>query len=405
MRASAQRAEKPDESPALIAAGPASHCTVCPGGDLEILQAQSLSLVGLGQCDIGFSLCKACGHLQQGPAVPPATMERHYAFFSHYTAFGDPESIRAAPPGALTSRLLSLVKDIGVAPGRAYEIGCATGLHLHHFRKAGWSVSGCDPSSKAVSQALDVYDIALDVGGEEACLPKQSGLDLVLMSHVLEHLYQPAQTVARVHEALRDGGTLVLEVPCTVAPELLPPAWFAFEHLHYFSYEVLEALLRNAGFEILEFRVAMRAFIYPVIAVAARKSGPPLKTPIMPQADATSRVARSFAALDAARWERTRERLSRISGEAYIWGAGVHTALLLFHTKLMDRVSVVAITDRDSQKWGHTQAGVPVISPDELVRIETSAPIIVSSFYAEREIVAALLDAGVARERIIPLYS
>jgi hypothetical protein len=54
---------------------------------------------------------------------------------------------------------------------------------------------------------------------------------------------------------------------------------------------------------------------------------------------------------------------------------------------------------------GHTQAGVPVISPDELVRSETSAPIIVSSFYAEREIVAALLDAGVARERIIPLYS
>jgi SAM-dependent methyltransferase len=250
-----------------------------------------------------------------------------------------------------------------------------------------------------------VYDIALDVGGEEDCLPKQSGLDLVLMSHVLEHLYEPAQTVARVHDALRDGGTLVLEVPCAVAPELLPPAWFAFEHLHYFSYEVLEALLRNAGFEILESRVAMRAFIYPVIAVAARKAGTSPRKPVVPQAEATARVARSFALLDAARWQQTRDRLAHISGEAYIWGAGVHTALLLFHTKLMDRVSLAAIADRDSQKWGHTQAGVPVISPDDLIRKETSAPIIVSSFFAEREIIDALQKAGVARERIIPLYS
>jgi SAM-dependent methyltransferase len=382
-----------------------ARCALCGAKDFEILEAQSLALVGLGRCEIAFGLCRRCGHLQQAPAVPPAVMEQHYASFSNYTIFGEPERIRAEPAGPATRRLLSLTGDIGVTPGRAYEIGCATGLHLHHFRQAGWTVGGCDLSSKAVAQARAVYGIDLDTGGEQTCLPEKQGLDLVLMSHVLEHLYDPAGTVARAHGALREGGVLVLEVPCAVAPELLPPSWLAFEHLHYFSPEVLEALLQSAGFEILEIRIAMKAFIYPVIAIAARKIGPALCAPILPKTEETSRVARAFVAADTARWAKLRQRLLRMSGEVFIWGAGVHTALLLFHTGLMEHLSVIAITDRDSQKWGHSQAGIPVVSPQDLLAMPSEAPIIVSSYYAEREIVATLREAGIGSGRIVALYS
>lgn len=382
----------------------APRCAVCRAQDFEILQTQSLELVGLGRCEITFGTCRQCGHVQQAPAVPQALMHRHYQFFSHYTLQDDIERIRSAPPGPQTNRLLSITRDVGVTAGRAYEIGCATGLHLDHFRRAGWMVGGCDPSSKAVAQAKEVYEIDLDVGGEETCLPRQSNLDLVLMSHVLEHLYDPAATLGRTHAVLREGGTLVLEVPCAVAPELLPPGWFAFEHLHYFSPDTVEALLRSAGFEMLEIRIAMKAFIYPVMAVAARKICSPSSRSFLPSTDKAGRVAREFVIRDMARWAKVRDRLSQQRGEAFIWGAGVHTALLLFHTGLMQHLTVAAIIDRDSQKWGHTQAGIPVVSPEDLMDRVSEAPIIVSSYYAEREIVTTLRESGVDPKRIIALY-
>jgi len=31
---------------------------------------------------------------------------------------------------------------------------------------------------------------------------------------------------------------------------MLPPGWFTFEHLHYYQPAMLDALLRNTGFEV-----------------------------------------------------------------------------------------------------------------------------------------------------------
>lgn len=332
-------------------------------------------------------------------------MLRHYETMSNYTAFSDAEALRAAPPIALTRRLLSLVRDIGQPVGRMYEIGCATGLHLHQFRSAGWAVSGCEPSPRAAEQADEIYGIHVDVGDEATCVPRQTGLDLILMSHVLEHLFDPLAAVTRANAALGDGGLFVLEVPCATEPELLPPGWFSFEHLHYFSPETLTALLGAAGFEVLEMRVALRAFIYPVISVAARKAQRPVTTIRRPVANGAEAVARSYAAREQAMWARAKARMAGLSGDAYIWGAGVHTAQLLHWTGIAEQVKLRGIIDRDPQKWGLTQGDCPVVSPDMFFENASGAPVIVSSFFAEREIAASLRQVGIHPDRIVTLYN
>ncbi|MFT3809198.1 MAG: class I SAM-dependent methyltransferase [Micropepsaceae bacterium] len=379
-------------------------CGVCGGERFDIVQRQSLELAGLGRHDLAFGICEGCGHLQQAPPVPEAVMLRHYETMSNYTAFSDPAALRAAAPIALTRRLLSLVRDTGRAAGRLYEIGCATGLHLHQFRKEGWSVSGCDPSSLAAQQACDIYEIDVDAGDEASCLPRQSDLDIVMISHVLEHLFDPLAAVKRAHAALADDGLIVLEVPCAIAPELLPPGWFSFEHLHYFSPETLMALLGAAGFEVIEMRIAPHAFIYPVIAVAARKTRQVVNMARRNAANGAAAVARNYAAREEAMWMRAKAKLAGITDEAFIWGAGVHTAQLLHWTGIGDRLTVRGIIDRDAQKWGLMQGDSPVISPDAFLRDSSSAPVIVSSFFAEREIAATLREAGVHPDRIVTLY-
>jgi SAM-dependent methyltransferase len=379
-------------------------CAVCRTGAREIVQTQNLVLLGHdAPCAIHFSACRACGHLQQWPPVPPELMAHHYRSFATYELFGAPDALRAAPPSRHAARFLSLARDIGLTPGRAYEVGCASGEMLNQFRRQGWQVGGCDPSPSAIAQAKTIFGIESDLGGEEDTLPQQQDLDLILICHVLEHLYDPAAALARFHDALAPGGHLLLEVPCATAPEILPPGWFTFEHLHYYQPAILERLLARAGFDVVEMRIAMRAEHYPVIAVAARKAAPAHTEPVC-NAEAALALARDYVARDAAFWAGTGRKLADITGPAFIYGGGIHTAQLLDHTGFAHRARVIAIADRDSKKWGQTLAGHPMISPAQLFADERDAPVIISSYVSERAIARALLDGGIAPQRIRTLY-
>jgi len=389
----------------MTSKGKSGFCAVCKGGNRDVVQSQSLRLLNRDKpCEIHFCVCRDCGHLQQWPPVGPDVMAHHYESFADYGLFGDPARLRQSPPSRHAKRFLSLTRDIGLTPGKAYEIGCASGEMLNQFRKEGWLVSGCDPSPSATAQAAAIFDIAADLGGEESTLAWQKNLDLVLMCHVLEHLYDPPATLTRIKDALAPGGHLVLEVPCAITPEILPPGWFTFEHLHYYQPKILERLLREAGFEVTEMRLAIRAEHYPVISVAARKAQA-IESLDHSDPKASRAMALAYVARDAALWDGTRRRLANVSGAAFIYGAGIHTAQLLDRTDLAQRIDVIAIADRDSKKWGQNLAGNSVISPDDLFAHRQQAPVIISSYVSERAIMCALVKAGVAPARIVPLYS
>ena len=384
--------------------GPSLHaCPLCGKADGSVVQDQKLALAGLGTAAVSFGYCRSCGHIYQVRRASDELLRRHYEAFSNYTCF-DPESARAAAPSNLTKRLLTLA-EARAPKGLAYEVGCATGYHLVHFRRAGWDVGGCDPSAKAVAQAKDIFSIDVDCGTDVEMLPTRSNLAIVLFSHVLEHMTDPLGALKHAHRALGVDGVVLLEVPCATAPHLVPPGWFTFEHLHYFSEVSLCRTLRAAGFELLEIRISFQAELYPVIAAVARKTG----TVVSPRGDALA-VSQSQAFLnelvarDDALWRGTAERIDRLDGPVYVWGAGVHTAQLFDRTDLIRGAKVKAIVDRDSQKWGMTQADRAIISPQDFLGQHDDEPVVISSFAAEAQIAGSLREAGIAAHKIVRLY-
>ena len=330
---------------------------------------------------------------------------RHYEAFSNYTCF-ETQAARNAPPRPSTKRLVALAQSHCEARGLAYEVGCATAYHLAHFRQAGWRVGGCDLSPKACAQAKSIHDIAVDCGAEADILPTQKDIDLIYFSHVLEHLRDPMPALLRAHAALADDGMVLLEVPCAIAPQTLPPGWFTFEHLHYFSECAIFALLKHAGFRVREIRIDLKGEIYPVIAVIAAKSRRRAPIHVDPLAAAGSRLFLSeFAARDDTLWWGVTQRLREISGGIFIWGAGVHTAQMLDRTALLAHAEILGVVDRDSQKWGHTQADRPIISPEDFLSRHGTEPVVISSFASEIEIAKNLRQCGIAEERIVRLYN
>jgi protein O-GlcNAc transferase len=85
-------------------------------------------------------------------------------------------------------------------------------------------------------------------------------VDVLSMMDVLEHLPQPRESLRKAAQILRPGGVLVISTPDlsssrwkVMDAKQLNPQWMALDHQHKFSRDRLIALLREAGFEILDF--------------------------------------------------------------------------------------------------------------------------------------------------------
>jgi len=85
-----------------------------------------------------------------------------------------------------------------------------------------------------------------------------NNLDVVISSHTLARLPNPLQTLRDAHKALRDGGTLVILVPCYNHKNKYTE--FNFEqHLYSWSPIDIGNLVHRAGFSVLSVeRIAHR---------------------------------------------------------------------------------------------------------------------------------------------------
>jgi SAM-dependent methyltransferase len=336
--------------------------------------------------------------VQQDPAVSPEIMERQYAMFSNYLSFDE-----GPPPlSPTTERMLEILARQSISPGRVYDVGAATGEALWHFRRNGWVVSGCEPSPAAVEQARRLRDVTLDHGFEEQVVRHQDGFDLITMSHVLEHLYSPAETLRRLRTALTGHGLLLIEVPCLAVPQSIPPGMFTMEHVNYFDPVSIANLLWKCGFEPIHSLVVETTnyYAFPVVTVLARKTG---ETRPMEYAVARSmEFLRRYVVQEAQQWHAASARMERAlePGEpVYIWGAGLHTSNLIGMTSLAANHPIAGITDRDTQKHGQTLGAYAVVPPPAV--LNGSAPIVISSYGFEHEIGVALERQGVQPRRIV----
>jgi SAM-dependent methyltransferase len=155
---------------------------------------------------------------------------------------------------------------------RVLDVGCATGALLEYLRERGWQVSGAEISPSAeyarVQRGLEVWSLPL----EEIHLPPDY-FDLILASHLIEHLNSPASFVREAWRILRPGGRFLVTTPNIAGfqARLLGARWRSaiFDHLYLFSARTLKPLLANAGFTI--------EGVYTWGGIASGLAPPPLK--------------------------------------------------------------------------------------------------------------------------------
>jgi len=203
----------------------------------------------------GFSFvrCKRCGLVQRNPQPLKEEIITRYK----HTFGKDYLSYELENEEAFLNLQLLALKDVKFnfdAKGKSViDIGCATGTLLSHLREYGWFVTGVEISPCADyarnERKLDVRDIPL----EENNFPSGS-FDVVLASHLIEHLNDPKAFLIETKRILKNNGYIYITTPNISGFQafLYGSAWRSaiFDHLFLFSKHTLSKMLIDTGFKI-----------------------------------------------------------------------------------------------------------------------------------------------------------
>jgi 2-polyprenyl-3-methyl-5-hydroxy-6-metoxy-1,4-benzoquinol methylase len=145
-----------------------------------------------------------------------------------------------------------------VPDGRLLDIGCAWGGYLWRMQELGWEVHGIELNAAAARYAQEELGLLNVRTGSFADLDYPEGsFDVVHMSMVLEHLYEPAMVLRRINKILHKDGQFILSVPDISGFEarLFKDKCYTLQvpqHLSHFTPQTATRFLSQAGFGVDE---------------------------------------------------------------------------------------------------------------------------------------------------------
>ncbi|NCQ97448.1 MAG: class I SAM-dependent methyltransferase [Microcystis wesenbergii Mw_QC_S_20081001_S30D] len=393
-------------------------CPICQEENGEILHTQKFVLPEGHPLSNGYDIlcCDRCGFVYADTTVSQKDYDIFYAKLSKYedkkTATGGGESPYDAARLQKTAECIAgFLPDKSV---RILDIGCANGGLLGYLKKLGYNnLCGLDPSPACVENTKQLYGIEAYAGSIFTPPQDLGDFDVVILSHVLEHIQDLASALSNFKNLLGKNGVLYAEVPD--AKKYLdfyvsPFHYFDTEHINHFSLKFLERLLIPAGFTLIgkgekEFELHPGTF-YPAIWVMAGFSNEKIS------------LKSNLDNLDLELRNRTIEytkhsqkdfdpqmidELVLNQDKIIVWGVGSSTMRLLANSSL-ERANIIAFVDSNPKYWGQYLMEKPIISPEELknrqFKNETETILLTSKIYG-KEILAQIVNELNLKNKVV----
>jgi SAM-dependent methyltransferase len=138
--------------------------------------------------------------------------------------------------------------------GKVLDIGCGAGDRLDVFRNKGFETYGVETSDSA-DYAKEHLKLNVIKGDLFSAQFPDGFFDIVTLYNVLEHTHDPMKVCQEVHRILKDGGSLVIQVPNTdsLQCKTFKKRWAAFDvprDLYYFRIGTLISMLEKVGLTV-----------------------------------------------------------------------------------------------------------------------------------------------------------
>jgi SAM-dependent methyltransferase len=131
------------------------------------------------------------------------------------------------------------------------EVGCGAGGILAHFKSRGFKVKGIDLGREYLQYGKENHQLDLTVGTIKDLQPDQPP-DLIIYSHVMEHIPDPNAELERLYEIAGNQTLVYVEVPgikyLSLGYRKDPLRYFQNAHTFSFSLTTLNNLFTRHGF-------------------------------------------------------------------------------------------------------------------------------------------------------------
>jgi len=136
------------------------------------------------------------------------------------------------------------------SPRKILDIGCGSGALLYKYLSDGHSCVGVDYDEQHLVAGRS-HGLTLLAGDSKVVNEKE--FDLVILSHSLEHMVMPEQTIEKIKQVLKPDGYIFIEVP-NVLDWIKPPYrdlmhLIQFVHIFNFTPQSLSNLMMKFSFE------------------------------------------------------------------------------------------------------------------------------------------------------------
>lgn len=384
-------------------------CFICNNYNLVNIFNQKWKVVGCDEIEIGIGICSECGMTLQDPIVPNSTMFKWYSQMGNYTnpSRGGQPSI--AKIKGVDNQIKCLKKYV-LNTGNAFQVGCSDGYTLSRFKEEGYDVMGIDPSSNAAEVSNKLYGVKPIVGFFENYKPiKEEKYDLIILTHILEHLYDPLLSLNKCNELLAANGNLLIEVPALIHPENWSISFFTFEHVNYFSQVSMNNLLEKAGFTIVgDWSLTLDRNDYPVMTGIAKRKSSQETIEIVSDYERSKYVCGYFLQKNKNMWQNINQHLKNELNDIshiIIWAGGIHTSQLLANTDLEFMSDIDCIVDMDPQKENLYIGKYIIRKPDTINFSDPTLGIVISSFESEEDIYKDIMSKTNIKSKVIKLHN
>ena len=150
--------------------------------------------------------------------------------------------------------------------GKILDIGCARGYLGRRIKEMGGKyVAGIEISQEAAQEAKTVLDKVYVFDVQKHWLPevKEQKFELVILSELLEHVFDPVFVLKNVSEILLSNGEVVITTPNFMVWtnrirflfgnfKYQEQGMFDFGHIRWFTYQYLQDVLKKSGFKIVQ---------------------------------------------------------------------------------------------------------------------------------------------------------
>jgi len=197
-----------------------------------------------------FNKCLNCNHLCLGNPLNEKQISKAYP--KNYGAYKQ-MSLNKLRKILINYQAKSLLKNFDRKKIKILEIGSGEGIYSKYFIKKGHYVTATDFNKKSLAQ-LKNLGIKTKLGNFSE-IKFTEKFDLIIMSHVIEHFYNPIKVVRKLKRLLIKKGTIYIKTPSAnfLFLNLIKDNTYVFDaprHINIFSKQSLRILFEKEDFEV-----------------------------------------------------------------------------------------------------------------------------------------------------------